>query len=374
MAYAERRGSNWRGRYRDRRGHLHTATGPEGQKSTTSKREAERWAQRSELEIADGTWHDPRAGRQTVAAWLAEWRRTILPASDRAEATKALYRHLTLAKVEPSMGDLKLKDLRPLDVQRLMLELEEAGLSGSTRRNAYAALRGALDDAVSNGLLKDNPAVKVKRPRAESPEARHLTPAQVAQLLGAAQGSRHLRVLKLLLGTGVRRGEALALQWSGVDLDRAEVRVRGSLVRRDGQLVVSATKTAKSRRTVSLSPAMVELLRTQKAAQAAERLAAGPEWLDGDYVFTAPSGGPVDPNNLSRTVRELGEAVGLGQIGPHTLRHSYATAALLAGASVHVVSRNLGHSSATLTLDIYAHVSDQASRDSAQAVSKALGL
>lgn len=90
--------------------------------------------------------------------WLEEWRSTFLRASDRAHATKTLYARLTVIWVEPTIGTIRLDRLRPSDITRMLLAMEDEGLAGSTRRSAYAALRGALEDAVNNELLKDNPA------------------------------------------------------------------------------------------------------------------------------------------------------------------------------------------------------------------------
>lgn len=172
-----------------------------------------------------------RDASRTLSDWLTEWRATHLLASDRARATKLLYDGLTKRYVDPQIGTIPLDRLRPADVTRVLLGMEEAGRSASTRRNAYAALRGALADAVDNELLAVNPAVKVKRPRASSAEATALTLDEVASLLRGAAGMRYAAVLRLILGTGLRRGEALALRWADLDLGRGEARVTGSLVR-----------------------------------------------------------------------------------------------------------------------------------------------
>ena len=181
-------------------------------------------------------------------------------------------------------------------------------------------------------------------------------------------------MLRLILGTGLRRGEALALRWADVDLDRGEARITGSLVRIDGHLVVAETKTARSRRVVSLSPAIVALLTRQRAAQAGERLRAANLWTDSGFVFTTELGHPADPRNLLRAVKLASAKSGLGEIGVHTLRHTYATVALLNRVPLHVVSRNLGHSSIAITADIYGHLTDEASQAAAVTVSAALRL
>ncbi|GAB3993472.1 hypothetical protein GCM10028771_18510 [Nocardioides marmoraquaticus] len=125
---------------------------------------------------------------------------------------------------------------------------------------------------------------------------------------------------------------------------------------------------------MALSPAVVALLKAHRAAQAAERLKATNYWAETGFVFTTELGAPADPRNLLRTVQLVREKTELPPMGVHTLRHTYATTALLAGVPLHVVSRNLGHSSIAITADVYGHVTDDAARAAASAVSDALKL
>jgi integrase len=315
-----------------------------------------------------------RDATRTLSDWLAEWRTTFLRASDRAESTKDLYAGLTVRHVEPLIGHLALGQVKPSDVTRALLHMEQLGLMASTRRNAYAALRSAFDDAVVDGLLAASPVLRVRRPKVTHAEAKSLSPDEVARLLTGAQDLRYVKVLRLILGTGLRRGEALALRWTDVRLDRRELLILRSLARRGGELVVSDAKTQWSRRVVSLSPSMVRLLTEHRAEQAAERLRAGNFWSDSDLVFATEFGCPVDPRNLLRTTTIAAKRARLAHIGVHTLRHTYATTALLNGVPIHVVSRNLGHSSIVITADIYGHVTDDAARSAALVVSDALNL
>lgn len=228
------------------------------------------------------------------------------------------------------------------------------------------ALRAAMEDAVTDDLLAANAVAKVKRPSIRKQEAPCLTTAEPAALLAAAESSRYEDVLRLIVLTGLRRGEALGLKWEHVNFDRAELKVRGG---GDG------TKTPASWRTVSLSASVVALLKSRKAAQAAERLRAANVWCESGYVFTTATGTPVDPRNLLRVLKVAAQRAGLtDRVNIHTLRHTYATTALLAGVPIHVVSRNLGHASLAITADIYGHVPDDASRSASEAVSLALEL
>ena len=132
----------------------------------------------------------------------------------------------------------------------------------------------------------------------------------MTRLLLCAKGLRYRNVLMLIAGTGMRRGGALALHWSDVDLDAGLLVARGTLGRVGGRLVISEPKTARSRRSVPVAPPLVAMLRSQRAAQEAERLAARDLWTDEGLVFAAEFGTAVDPATfcgLSRSRRRRRE-------------------------------------------------------------------
>jgi integrase len=314
--------------------------------------------------------------RTTVAAWLTHWQATTLTASGRKDSTKALYSYLATKHLGPApFGAIPLDRLRPSDVEALILVLStERNLSQSTVRTAYTVLRAALDGAVRDGLLARNPAAVVARPGVARKEARSLSAPEVGQLLRETNRSRFGVAFVLIAATGLRRGEALALTWDDVDVDAGVVKVRGTLGRVGGSLVVTAPKTAKSRRTIRLSPPVVAALRAHRKVQAAERLAAANVWHESGFVFTTENGQPVDPRNFLRALTTAARRAGLSGVGVHTLRHSAASMLLDAGVGLKTVSEMLGHSSVSITGDIYQHVSDGAAQAAADAIAKAIGL
>lgn len=215
-----------------------------------------------------------RDRRQTVAAFTLHWIDTTLQVSERKRITKVM--HAGVARmhiVGRSLANVTLDRVRPSHVEGRIVELRRKGLAESTVRSVYAILRAVLDTAVRDGALGSNPAAAIRRPRVTAEEAPHLTPAQVADLLRTAEGGRYASLFALLVHTGLRRGEALALQWSDVDLARGILRVRGTLSRIDGGLVVTEPKTAKSKRFVPISEPAERLLRQVHAAQAEETVA-----------------------------------------------------------------------------------------------------
>lgn len=238
----------------------------------------------------------------TLAAWIEEWISTGLEASSRRRATKDLYQGLLRNHVSPTLGKRTLATLRPAHVDALLLEKRAEGKAASTLRNLYAALRACLDGAVRDGLVKGNPVAKVDRPREERRDAVYLTAEDAGALvraLAVTDVEVH-RLVKFMLLTGLRRGEALGMGWSDVDPDAEALRVRQILTRTSEGMALGEPKTAGSRRTVSLSGAARDLLHEQRRAQAEAKLAcpAG-AWTDSGLVFTTRIGTPWDPRNAS---------------------------------------------------------------------------
>lgn len=310
-----------------------------------------------------------------LSQWIDHWTETTLEASPRKGTTKQLYKSLAHKHLTPApLGTIPLDKLRKSHVDGLLVKLRKQKLSDSTVRQVYTILRAILADAKLDGLVADNPVTRVPRPRVARTEAKHLDAAAVTALLAAAEKLRYRPVLVLIAATGLRRGEALALHWRDMDLASGTLKVAGTLSRVGGRLEISEPKTVRSRRTVPLSPAVVSLLKTIKATQAAERLHAGEQWTDTGLVFTTEFGTPVEPRNILRTIELAAAKAGIKDIGVHTLRHSAATAWLDAGVHIKAVADLLGHSSISITGDIYGHSSDAAARAAIDGLSGTLGL
>lgn len=318
--------------------------------------------------------HLPAKDRKvTLAAFTTAWMASTLAACDRKETSKVLYAGLARKHVVGSaIGLTPLDRLKPSHVEAWTVELRKRQLSESTIRTTYTVLRSILDAAVRDEALARNPAAAVSRPKVSRREAAYLSSAQVRTLLAAAAASRYCAVFELLANTGLRRGEALALTWGDVDFDKKLIRVRGTLARVGGELVVTEPKTQKSRRVLHLSPVSERVLRAVRLRQMEDRLRAGSVWVQTDYVFTTDHGRPCDPRNALRALKVAAERAGLANVGLHTLRHSAATVMIENGVPLKVVSQILGHFSVSITGDIYAHVSPDVSAQAMDALGAAL--
>ena len=189
-----------------------------------------------------------------------------------------------------------------------------------------------------------------------------------------SEGLRYHNAAVLVASTGLRRGEALALHWSDVDLENGELAVRGTLGRVGGKLVITEPKTDRARRRVPLAAPLVAMLRAHRANQANERIEAGNQWRDHGLVFTTEFGTPVDPRNVLRTIQIAAQKAGMSGIGVHTLRHSAAVAWSESGVHIKAVADLLGHSSVAITGDIYGHTSDETARTAVESLTAQLGI
>jgi integrase len=175
-----------------------------------------------------------------------------------------------------------------------------------------------------------------------------------------------------IASTGLRRGEALGLKWSDIDLDAARISVQRSLVSVGYKPMLSEPKTARGRRSIALDRTTVSALIAHRRAQIEERLAWGPAYEDGDFVFCRENGSPIHPERLTKSFEAHVRKIGLPRIRLHDLRHTHATLALAAGIHPKVVSERLGHSSIAITLDTYSHAIPALQEEAAERIASLL--
>lgn len=196
------------------------------------------------------------------------------------------------------------------------------------------------------------PSVKPQR------EQRALTDTEIRDLLAASGEERFAVPIRFALASGVRQHEMLSLRWGDVDLTAAAVTVRG-------------TKTARSHRTIELSSTTVEQLRAHLQSQRQRRLFLGPAWQDNGLVFPSTIGTPWIKRTFYRDYKALvrrSEIADPATVTWHALRHSAASQWIKAGVDIDTVSRRLGHSSASFTMDVDAHLLKGQQRQAAEAL------
>jgi integrase len=317
------------------------------------KQAAQRWADDLERDLRDGVWRDPNAGRLTVTEWQQQWwAARVTEASTQATDRGRLDRH-----VLPAFGDRELASITTLEVQGWVRRMQPA-LAAATVRSCYQLLSAIMSAAVTEGLIRHNPANDVRLPTAAPPRETFLTREQVEAISAAmtsppyaSLGSSTYAALTVFLAyTGLRFGEAAGLRAKRVDVLGRRLLVAEVMQEVGGVRTAKAHSKSGRDRTVPLADRAAEVL----AAHLAAHPAAGDE-----LVFRSKTGGPISRSHYRAAFRRACVKAGVPLCRPHDLRHTCASWLVQAGVSIEEIARILGHASSATTRR-YAHLAPEA--------------
>lgn len=313
--------------------------------------------------------------------WFERWLDTYIKPSVR-QRTYVAYSGEIRRHIIPALGRIPLCELDTASLQQFlndMLSSREDGRAGGYARSTVSHVRtrliSSLGMAVDQGLIAKNPARGLRMPPPERAEKTVFTPTQQRQFEQAVRRTLDAHpnnmALLLMLGTGLRAGEALGLRLCDIDLDARSLSVRRTVGRVSipgegcAPFAVGEPKTRLSRRTLPLTDRLIADLREFidrraaliSASEQSWRLRAGfdPRWLDEGALFITTRGGLLDAPNLRRALAAIEQSEGLPRVGLHGLRHTFATRWVENGLDIKSLSELLGHSDAALTLNIYTH-------------------
>lgn len=306
-----------------------------------------------------------------AAGWLQRAHGRLKP------STFASYSRNLRTHVSPTLGRVPLQRIDSLMLDDLFQKLlvdgrrddVSGGLSPTTVRYVGTIIGAVLADAAKRGVIPRNPMDSATPPRPKQRGDHTVwSQDQVRQFLASTREDRLYPLWRLLLFTGLRRGEALGLSWDSVDLDVGTLTVSRSLVDVEwSKPIFSTPKTSAGGRTINLDEDTLEILRRHRTIQVQERLHAGASYKDHGLVFAHEDGTPLHPDRVSKTFRSSSKRAGVPEVRLHDLRHCHATLLLLAGVPAHVVQRRLGHSHVSITLSVYAAVMPSQDREAADA-------
>lgn len=264
---------------------------------------------------------------------------------------------------------IKLDSIRTLDIQRYYNSLSSMGKSKNIILALNKLLKQFLFYAVDEGYLIKNPCVSkrivIPGENTMSKEVDHLTDAELKILMGNLDGNKYKEVILLSLGTGLRRGEILALTWDDIDLDNNMINVNKSLSKvyiiegdetRERKQIIQSPKSMHSIRTIPFPESLKHLFRDLQVKQKINKLRCGKSYKNSNYVFVSECGENVELYNLANNWNKLLKDLEIPHKKFHALRHTYATKLFEKGVPLKTVSELLGHSSIDITADIYTHV------------------
>lgn len=321
----------------------------------------------------DGNYLEPT--RITVSAWLDTWLHEYA-ANTCKPLTLSTYQSRIETHIRPALGKIKLTELTAAHVQTFYNDLtRNKGLAPKTVNSVHGILHKALTQAVKLRYIGYNPADACDTPRLTQREITPLSESEITAFLTELQqsGEPLSRLFHVALFTGMREGEICGLPWDAVDFTSGTITVRQQLQKekkKGGSFYIATTKNEKTR-TITAAPFVMDLLREEYAAQRKARLAAGLIWKnEWNLVFTNAIGEHIVPQTALKRFKAVCTRIGRPDARFHDMRHTFAVASLQEGDSVKTVQENLGHATASFTLDVYGHVSDKMKQDSAARMEK----
>ena len=340
------------------------------------KKDAEKLLRKRLSEIDSNRYVDK--SKATVSQLMYRWMSEHV-ADNCTERTAQGYLGYIMRYIDPTIGSVPYQELTPRQIKIVYDDMRVKGLSSNTVIQLHRILRKALNHAVTEEppSLSRNPA---DSKTAQPPKKRQYTMEMwdvptINQFLQLSRNTRFGDLYSFAVRTGLRRSEICGLKWESVDLpsmdgESGNLSVVTVLHRIKGKgLKLAEPKTKGSRRSITLSPDTIDVLRKVKGTQQLQHVEYGDLRTDSGFVFTGPDGSPIVPDHITQDFASLIKKYNLPHLTFHGLRHAFATLALKAGINTKVVSEALGHSKVGITMDLYQHVLPNMQNDLADAVS-----
>ena len=288
---------------------------------------------------------------------MVEWFLENYAKNELKEITAYNYESQIKNNLLPELGNIKLKDFSPAKITAFFKSREYAP---ATCRKVYVILQSVFARAVEQGFLKETPCTKaVILPKDKSAKEKKpfLNENQAKELLKMVEEySQFNTIIKMLLYTGMRSGECLALQWDNIDFENRTIHIENTLTDVGGKHWLQPPKTKNSNRYIGLSDILIDLLKEHKEHQDEKIKELGKLYLYPNMIFTTNSGNYVDRSRLNTQFRKFVKATDFDFITLHSLRHCNATLLINSGIDLKIVSELLGHSDISTTANVYADV------------------
>lgn len=300
--------------------------------------------------------------------------RVFMPAKavTMSENGRSSYQNCLDRRIYPVLGDMKMPEITPAQISALLLDIQAQGKAHATVIKTYTILHTLFKMAYLGDMIGRNPMDKVERPKPRKDEVKASEPAaytaeEVKRLLATLKDEplKWQALIRLLIDTGIRRGECCALKWQNVNFKTGEIRIAGNLCYTAAKGVYLDTPKSGRIRVVYASDDTMALLRQLRIEQAKKAVSA--------FVFTKEgSPEPMHPQSPTRYLRNLSARCGLPDLHPHKLRHTFASIAITNGADVASVSEALGHSDKAVTLRMYTHANAESVKRAAEITREAI--
>lgn len=350
------------------------------------RRQADAWEQAQKAEF-ERTREKRDTSKITFAAFTREiwWAQHVMDGSHKPTSI-SFYKNISdsILSYKP-LADKQLQKITAADVKKYIVYLQTKAttkdgepLSSTTITRHYQTLRNVLNFSIRFGYIKDDPCktLSVKdKPHRENKAIDYLEPREAQRFMKALEEEPLFwRAFESILITcGLRRGEAIGLQWRDIDPEKLTITIQRNITidaNAPEKYSVGTPKSGESR-TVPLSPHVYALLQSLKAEQQARFMARIPPTA---YIFSRVENPmrPIYPTEPTRWTQKFIKRHNLPNVSPHDLRHTAATLAIESGASLKAVQLLLGHQDSTTTMDFYAGITEQAQRRTVEGIESLL--
>ena len=289
-----------------------------------------------------------------------------------SENARCTYQGNLTHWIYPALGDLKMPDITPASISALLLSMQFQGKAQATCVKVYTILRSLFKMAYMSDVITINPMDKVERPKPRKDELKErdveaYTIDEVQRIFSALANEplKWRALLRLLIDTGIRRGECCGLQWKDIDFRANTITISGNLCYTPQKGIYLDTPKSGKVRTIDVDPEIISLLHELRQEQASQAIST--------YVFTQPnSPEPMHPQSPAQYMQKFSKRYGVPNLHPHKLRHTFASIAITNGADVASVSEKLGHSDKAVTLRMYTHADQESMKRASQIFRDAL--
>ncbi|MDV2683753.1 tyrosine-type recombinase/integrase [Alkalihalophilus lindianensis] len=327
-------------------------------KGFTSKKQAEIALSKLRVEISESK--ETGLGNKTFKIYSHDWlksKKLKLKASTIKNYEEQFHYNIT-----PYLGHFKLEDIDEKVLQHYIMELHQSrGLAPATIRTAFGIVGEIIKTLTKKGVLKSGILEEVSLPR-QLKTIKVWEQKQIEEFLNAPQKilnlSRHYIGLVILIKTGMRMGEVLALRWQDIDFENKVILIRQTLTRdsdSNNYYLQDEGKTASAIRMVYIPDSLIKDILTHKELIDKEKEIQGVHYNDNDFVICTREGNMVHPNNFRRSFTTTIKQLNVPKIRLHDLRHSHATYLLSIGVNVKIIQERLGHKNINVTLNTYSH-------------------
>ena len=367
-------------------------TGERLRKSYTAptKAEVRTWMQETSLAVQKKEFFEP--SNATLSEWIDIWLQDYCPKIKYQ--TRKHYISQCETHIKPALGAIPISELTTAQIQSFYTSLGKTGhtikkkdpktgriiteqkpLAPKSIKNIHSILSRCLNTAARLKYIKFNPTSLTERPKIPKSKITPLSDEQVKIFLSSLENEKLSDLYKLVLFSGMRKSEALGLTWDSIDLSTGKIIIDKQLQRRpakDGGYTIAPVKSDRIR-DVIVSPYVISTLLHRKAEQDHDRESYQGIWSyikdehgkDVHLVFTKEDGTPINPKQAYLHYNKIAKSLGFDANRVHDLRHTFAVLSLENGDDYKTLQENLGHASASFTLDVYGHRSKRMQEESA---------